>query len=61
MKAETAYNVIQALPEMEKNRLYNMLGMSSALIVKPKKTKKKPIISDSEATEYLLRKLRGAL
>lgn len=58
MKAETAYHVIQALPEMEKNRLYNMLGMSSALIVKPKKPKNKPIISDAEATEYLLRKLR---
>lgn len=32
MKAETAYNVIQALPEAEKNRLFVMLG----LIEKPK-------------------------
>ena len=31
MKAETAYQVIQALPEMEKARLYNMLGMNTAL------------------------------
>ena len=61
MKAETAYNVIQALPEMEKNRLYNMLGVSSALKAKPKNIKKKQLISDAEATEYLLRKLSKTL
>jgi hypothetical protein len=36
-----------------------MLGVQSPLLnAKPKKTKKKPLISDAEATEYLLRKLR---
>ena len=58
MKAETAYHVIQALPESEVIRLYQMLGVQSPLNTKPKKTKKKPLISDAEATEYLLRKLR---
>lgn len=59
MKAETAYHVIQALPETEVARLYQMLGVQSPLLnTKPKKTKKKPLISDAEATEYLLRKLR---
>lgn len=59
MKAETAYQVIQALPETEVARLYTMLGVQSALITKPKtSTKKKALISDAEATEYLLKKLR---
>ncbi|OGS80695.1 MAG: hypothetical protein A3G95_07700 [Flavobacteria bacterium RIFCSPLOWO2_12_FULL_31_7] len=59
MKAETAYHVIQALPEAEVARLYTMLGVQSALITKPKtSTKKKVLISDAEATEYLLRKLK---
>lgn len=58
MKAETAYHVIQALPEKEVARLYQMLGVQSHLNTKPKKSKKKPLISDAEATEYLLRKLR---
>ena len=59
MKAETAYHVIQALPETEVARLYQMLGVQSPLLnAKTKKTKKKPLISDAEATEYLLRKLR---
>ena len=55
MKAETAYHVIQALPETEVARLYQMLGVQLPLNTK---TKKKPLISDAEATEYLLRKLR---
>ena len=58
MKAETAYHVIQALPETEVARLYQMLGVQSPLNSKPKKSQKKPLISDAEATEYLLRKLR---
>lgn len=59
MKAETAYQVIQALPEAEVARLYTMLGVQSALINKPKiSTKKRTIISDAEATEYLLKKLK---
>ena len=41
MKAETAYHVIQALPETEVARLYQMLGVQSPLLnAKPKKTKK---------------------
>ncbi len=58
MKAETAYNVIQALPASEVARLYNMLGVQTNIITKPKKTKKKPLITDAEATEYLLWKLK---
>ena len=58
MKAETAYHVIQALPETEVARLYQMLGVQSPLNAKPTKPKKKPLISDAEATEYLLSKLR---
>ena len=58
MKAETAYHVIQALPEQEVARLYQMLGVQSPLNAKPTKPKKKPLISDAEATEYLLRKLK---
>lgn len=62
MKAETAYQVIQALPESEVARLYQMLGVCSANnIAKTNKTKKKPLISDAEATEYLLRKLRRTI
>ena len=58
MKAETAYHVVQALPETEVARLYQMLGVQLPLNTKPKKPKKKPLISDAEATEYLLKKLR---
>jgi len=58
MKAETAYHVIQALPEQEVARLYQMLGVQSPFHSKPKITKKKPLISDAEATEYLLKKLK---
>lgn len=58
MKAETAYQVIQALPESEVVRLYNMLGMQSNVIKKNKKTEKKPLLSDADATEYLLMKFK---
>lgn len=58
LKAETAFNIIQALPQQEVERLYKMLGVVSASIITTKKAKKKPLISDAEATEYLLRKLR---
>lgn len=57
MKAETAYSVIQALPETEVARLYKMLGVQSPTLSNKSKSKKKPLISDAEATEYLLRKL----
>lgn len=58
MKAETAYHVIQALPKTEVARLYQMLGVYSANVVKSTRLKKKKLISDAEATEYLLRKLK---
>ena len=59
MLAETAYQVIEALNEKEKSRLYTMLGVQAALNNKPKTSaKKKPLLSDAEATEYLLRKLK---
>ncbi|NHN25241.1 hypothetical protein FIA58_006075 [Flavobacterium jejuense] len=59
MKAETAYNVIQALPQQEVERLYKMLGVVTATFTPVKKSKKKPLLSDAEATEYLLKKLGG--
>lgn len=58
MKAETAYQVIQALPEKEVNRLFQMLGVQSATLPNKNKSKKKPLLSDAEATEYLLKKLK---
>ena len=58
MKAETAYHVIQALPESEVARLYQMLGVQSPFQPKQSKSKKKPLITDAEATEYLLKKLK---
>ncbi len=60
MLAETAYQVIEALNEKEKSRLYAMLGVQSALVNTTKtSTKKKTILSDAEATEYLIRKLKS--
>ena len=58
MRAETVYTILQALPETDVARLYKMLGVQSPLHSKPNKSKKKPLISDAEATEYLLRKLK---
>ncbi len=50
MKAETAYNVIQALSGDEKNRLYRMLNHK----VVDKKPKKKVLLTNEEAIEILL-------
>ena len=58
MRAETVYTIIQALPETEVARLYKMLGVQSPTLSNKSKSKKKPLISDAEATEYLLRKLK---
>jgi folate-dependent tRNA-U54 methylase TrmFO/GidA len=59
MLAETAYQVIQALNEKEQSRLYAMLGVQSALSNKPSTSiKKRPLLSDADATEYLLKKLK---
>ncbi len=41
MKAETAYQVIQALPETEVTRLYTMLGVQSVLLPKHKTATKR--------------------
>lgn len=56
MKAETAYNVIQALSDSEKERLYRMLkdDLNNINTTTSRKVKKKPLITDTEATEYLL-------
>ena len=58
MKAETAYNVIQALPKEELPRLYKLLGLSPAKETQTKKviTKVKPI-SDAVAKEFLRAKV----
>lgn len=58
MKAETALSVIESLPETEVARLYKMLGVQSHALPNKSKSKKKPLITDAEATEYLLRKLK---
>lgn len=52
MKAETAFNVIEALPEKEYKRLMNMLGVEP----KPKKIKPKIGMSKAKRIEYLIRK-----
>ena len=59
MLAEVAYQVIEALNEKEKSRLFAMLGVQSELVNKTKtSTKKKKILSDAEAVVYLLRKFK---
>jgi len=54
MLAETAYNVIQALPEAEKERLFSMLKLESKE-VKPKLKKYDGHWTHQEATEYLIK------
>lgn len=56
MTAETAYHVIQALPKKEMPRLFKMLGVNVPKQEVETPTKK-PLITDAEATEKLLRKL----
>jgi len=58
MQAETAYNVFEALPPMEKQRLLKMLSISD---VKVKKVlvNKKPIITDSQAREIIINKYKN--
>lgn len=53
MIAETAFNVIEALDNKEKARLYRMLGVE----VPKNKSKRKPIISDAESREKLMKYL----
>lgn len=53
MRAETAYNVIQALPEAEMARLYSMLRQSEKIIdVKPKKQDDE-FWTVTEASDYI--------
>lgn len=51
MKAETALNVIEALSLDETKRLFSMLGVAK----KKPMPKGKKLLTDAEATEYLLR------
>ena len=44
MKAETAYHVIQALPESEVARLYQMLGVQSPFQPKQSKSKRNHLL-----------------
>ncbi|MDB0602129.1 hypothetical protein PL373_13420 [Tenacibaculum maritimum] len=53
MKAETVYNVIQALPEEEIPKLFKLLGVSVPAI-KNDKSKRKKIITVEEAMDDLL-------
>ncbi|WP_046759369.1 hypothetical protein [Kordia jejudonensis] len=53
MKAETVYNVIQALSADEKLRLYGMLDLQKVTAKKSKKRKKK-LISIASAMDDLL-------
>lgn len=55
MKAETAYNVIQALPEGEKNRLFLMLGLTNKPVQKKENDSK--FLTVSQCTEMLLKQL----
>ena len=50
--AETAYNIISALPEAEKERLYSMLKLESKE-VKLKQKKDDGHWTKAEATDYL--------
>lgn len=51
MTAETVFNVFEALPELEKQRLLKMISVKP---IEPKTTTKKPpIITDSEARDII--------
>ncbi len=52
MKAETVYNVIQALPEEEIPKLFKLLGVPVPDVKKNKNSKVK-IITIEEATDML--------
>ncbi|WP_272151848.1 hypothetical protein [Tenacibaculum aiptasiae] len=58
MTAETAYHVIKALPKNEVPRLYKMLGFDFYEEEKIEKIKK-PLITDEQATEFLLFRLKS--
>ena len=54
MKAETAYNVIQALPQEELQRLYAMLAMPPVQKVAKVRKSVIKILTLEECTEVLL-------
>lgn len=56
MKAETAYNVIQALSDSEKKRLYRMLktDLKNTDLTSPRKVNKNPLMTKAQTREYLL-------
>lgn len=55
MLAETAYNVIEALSEKEKERLFGMLKLSE----RAPKNKRVKVLDDSQAKEFLIQKLNA--
>lgn len=52
MTAETVFNVFEALPEKEKQRLLKMISKPISI----KKEMKTPIITDSEARDIIYKK-----
>ncbi|WP_417365622.1 hypothetical protein [Flavobacterium beibuense] len=57
MLAETAYNVIQALPQQERDRLYSMLKLEEKEVkIKPKEDKH---WTRQQATDHLLKLFAG--
>lgn len=53
MKAENIVPIINALPDKETERLYKMLGVVKAKVTGPP-LRKSPLITDGQATEYLI-------
>lgn len=51
ISAETAYNIIESLDKKQRPRLFEMLGVHTI------KMKRKPIISDAESREKLIKLL----
>ncbi len=56
MQAETVYNVVQALSEAEKARLYTMLGVNEKVKEVKPDTK---FLTKEQYTDLLLKQLNG--
>lgn len=56
VKAETAYNVVQALSPEEEERFYRMLGVVPAKLGKPNKN---VLLSEIEATEIAVQIIKN--
>lgn len=52
MTADNVVPIINALPEEEIDRLYEMLGVRKAEVIGP--PLRKPTLSNAESTEYLI-------